>query len=235
MATFALVHGAWHGAWCWEQLTPELEGRGHRVVTMDLPIDDSSATFEDYADVVCAAVAGVRNEDLVVVGHSLAGQTIPYAAARRPLRRLVYVCAIPPLPEHSLAQQMTEDKEMLNPDYMKGISEKDSAGRRSWTDRDVAIRHLFGDCDEVTASAAFARLRPQATYAYGIAFPMPTLPAVNSTYVVCSEDRIVNPEWSKRIAREWLDADVIELPGSHSPFLSRPTQLADVLSGLAAD
>jgi hypothetical protein len=99
----------------------------------------------------------------------------------------------------------------------------------------VAIRHLFGDCDEVTASAAFARLRPQATYAYGIEFPMPTLPAVNSTYVVCSEDRIVNPEWSQRIAREWLDADVIELPGSHSPFLSRPTQLADVLSGLAAD
>ena len=56
MSTFALVHGAWHGAWCWEQLTPELEALGHRVIAMDLPCDDGAATFDDYADVVCDAV-----------------------------------------------------------------------------------------------------------------------------------------------------------------------------------
>jgi pimeloyl-ACP methyl ester carboxylesterase len=57
MTTFALVHGAWHGAWCWEQLTP-LQRAGHDVVTMDLPSEDGAATFDTYADVVCAALDG---------------------------------------------------------------------------------------------------------------------------------------------------------------------------------
>ena len=58
MTTFALVHGSWHGAWCWELLTPLLKQEGHGVVTMDLPCDDGSASFETYADVVCAPLMG---------------------------------------------------------------------------------------------------------------------------------------------------------------------------------
>ena len=45
MTTFALVHGAWHGAWCWDRLIPELENRGHSVIAMDLPSDDPAATL----------------------------------------------------------------------------------------------------------------------------------------------------------------------------------------------
>ena len=232
MSTFVLVHGAWHGAWCWEKLTPELEARGHRVVAMDLPCDDGSATFDDYADVVCEALVDVPGDDLTVVGHSLAGLTIARVGARRPVRRLVYVCGIPPLVGKTLAQQISEDKAMLNPGYLEGIGEKDSEGRRSWVDRDVAVRHLFGDCDDATAATAFARLRPQATYGYGIPYPHPELPDVDSTYVLCTEDRLVNPDWSRKIAPERLRAHVIELPGSHSPFLSRPEDLAEVLNGL---
>ncbi|ULE35187.1 hypothetical protein K3G64_11835 [Mycobacterium sp. IDR2000157661] len=56
---------------------------------------------------------------------------------------------------------------------------------------------------------------------------------MDSAYVVCAEDRMVNPDWSRRIAREWQQADVIELPGSHSTFLSRPKDLATVLNRLA--
>ena len=50
------MHGAWHGAWCWERLTPLLQRAGHDVVTMDLPSEDGTATFDSYADVVCAAL-----------------------------------------------------------------------------------------------------------------------------------------------------------------------------------
>ena len=59
------------------------------------------------------------------------------------------------------------------------------------------------------------------------------LPAVPATYVVCSEDQILRPEWSRRTARERLGTEIIELPGDHSPFYSRPSVLADVLLGLA--
>jgi pimeloyl-ACP methyl ester carboxylesterase len=232
MSTFALVHGAWHGAWCWERLTPEVEALGHRVIAMELPVDDSSASFQDYADVVCAAVADVDGDELVVVGHSLAGHTVPLVAARRPIRRLVYLCALVPIPGQSFVQQMSDDQEMLNADYPKGLGPKDSEDRRAWADEDLARLHLFGDCDERTAAAAVARLRPQALHPYRLPCSLTTFPEVDASYVVCDADRMVNPDWSRRIARERLNADVVELPGSHSPFYSRPKVLAELLIGL---
>jgi pimeloyl-ACP methyl ester carboxylesterase len=232
MSTFALVHGAWHGAWCWERLTPELKALGHRVIAMDLPIDDGSASFDDYADVVCGAVRDVPGDDLILVGHSLAGLTIPLVAAQRPMKRLVYVCALLPIPGQSLAQQMAEDTEMLNPDYSQGLSEKDVEGRRVWIDKELAQFHMFGDCDDETASSALAQLCPQATNPYRLPCSLSALPAVDSTYVVCTDDKLVNPDWSRRSAPERLRADVVELPGSHSPFLSRPRDLAELLDRL---
>src|SRR6202171_5127209 len=97
MTTFGLVHGGYHGAWCWEHLTPLLEQAGHGVAVMDLPLADSAATFETYADVVWGSLADC-GDDVVLVGHSYAGNTIPLVAARRPLRHLVYLCAM--IPRH---------------------------------------------------------------------------------------------------------------------------------------
>jgi hypothetical protein len=84
MATYSLVHGAWHGGWCWDRLRAELEAHGHVVHAPDLPCDDPDADFDDYAAVVPPAD--------VVVGHSLAGHTI----TRVPARVHVFVCALVP-------------------------------------------------------------------------------------------------------------------------------------------
>ncbi|MFI5509994.1 alpha/beta fold hydrolase [Mycobacterium sp. NPDC051804] len=232
MATYALVHGAWHGAWCWERLTPELEGMGHRVIAMDLPIEDSGATFDDYATVVCDATKDVTDEDLVLVGHSMGGQTVPIVAGRRPLLRLVYLCGVPPIPGKPFVQQMAEESEMLNVDYQRGLGEKDSAGRRGWVDKERAHFHLYGDCDEASASVAFMRLRQQSLAPYKLPSSLAAYPAVDTTYVLCSDDRMVNPDWSRRISRDWLNAEPIEIPGSHSPFYSRPRMLAALLNQL---
>jgi Alpha/beta hydrolase family len=98
-------------------------------------------------------------------------------------------------------------------------------------DEEVARHTFFADCDERDARAAFARLRPQSTAPYDVPCPIDALPAAPRTYVLCTEDRIVNPDWSRRVATGRLDAELVELPGSHSPFLSRPAALADVLCG----
>lgn len=98
MSTVVLVHGAWHGAWCWELLVPELERRGHRAIVVDLPCDDRDATLADYADVVAEAMNACSDGDTVVVGHSLAGHVLPLVAARRPVSRLVFLCAMVPDP-----------------------------------------------------------------------------------------------------------------------------------------
>src|SRR6478609_9830058 len=131
MTTFALVHGAWHGAWCWERLSPLLQQAGHDVVTMDLPSEDGTATFDTYADVVCAALAG-RDEDVVLVGHSYGGNTVPLVAARRPVRHLVYLCAMIPDVGRSLFDQIGDELEMLNPLYERGLSIPDEQLRQVW-------------------------------------------------------------------------------------------------------
>jgi pimeloyl-ACP methyl ester carboxylesterase len=228
VATFALVHGGWHGAWCWELLIPLLQEAGHDVVAMDLPCDDGSASFETYAEVVCAALDG-RNEDIVLVGHSYGGHTVPLVAARRPVRHLVYLCALVPDIGRSMFDQLRDEPDMLNPLWALGLSEPDDQLRTTWVDLKLAQALIFADCNDSIAAAAVNRLRPQSGYPNTLPFSLPEFPSVSCTYVVCSDDQLVGPEWSKRIARDRLGADLIELPGSHSPLLSRPSALADVL------
>jgi len=231
MTTFALVHGSCCGAWCWELLTPLLQQAGHDVVAMDLPCDDESASFDTYADVVCDALKGC-DDDVVLVGHSLAGMTIPLVAARRPIRHLVYLCAVIPEIGRSMFDQWRDDP-MLNPAYVKGLSQPDMQNRIVWVDLKLARELLFADCDESTSEAVVNRLGPQSRYPYSAPFSLAEFPAVACTSVICSEDQFVSPEWQKRVARDRLGADIVELPGSHSPFVSRPSALAEVLLHLA--
>jgi pimeloyl-ACP methyl ester carboxylesterase len=232
MTTFALVHGAWHGSWCWEQLTPLLQQAGHDVVAMDLPSEAGTATFDTYADVVCAALDG-RGDDVVLVGHSYGGNTVPLVATRRPIRHLVYLCAMIPDIGRSLFDQLSDELEMLNPVYEQGLSVPDERLRQVWSDLDIACAVFYGECDEPTKRAALGRLRPQSVYPALQPCSLAEFPDVQTTYVVCSDDQMLRPEWSRRTARDRIGAELIELPGDHSPFYSRPSGLADVLVGLA--
>jgi len=228
--TFGLVHGAWHRAASWARLVSALEADGHVAIAVDLPCDDPGATFETYADTVAQSLRD--HDDLVLVGHSLAGHTIPLVAARLPVRHLVFLCALIAQPGRSLVDQLTADPDMLLPEYVSGLSEPDERGLYHWTDRDLAIDVMYADCDPADAKRAVADLRPQALGPYTVACPLDAIPAVEWTYVLCSEDRLVNPAWSRRAARERLDVQAIELPGSHSPFISRPGDLARLLQEL---
>jgi hypothetical protein len=232
VSTFALVHGAWHGGWCWERLTPELERLGHRAVTVDLPCEDPDASFDDYAAVVVGALDGIDG-DVVVVGHSLAGQTIPLVAARRPVTRLVFLCALIARPGASLVDQLRTDPDMFVPGYEAGLAPADERPLRRWADFAIARETMYADCDEADARAAFDRLRPQASTPYFAPCSLTAFPDVPATYVVAAEDRIVSPAWSRRAAAAWLGVEAIELPGSHSPYLARPAVLAELLAAQA--
>jgi pimeloyl-ACP methyl ester carboxylesterase len=157
VTTFALVHGAWHGAWCWERLTPILQQAGHDVVAMDLPIEDCSASFDTYADVVCVALDEC-DDDVVLVGHSLGGQIIPLVAARRAVRHWAYLCAYVPDIGRSLADQLGDEPDMLNPACYAGLK-TDTQSRVAWADSALARTLMYADCDEPTAEAAINRLR----------------------------------------------------------------------------
>jgi pimeloyl-ACP methyl ester carboxylesterase len=232
MATFGLVHGAGHGAWCWERLIPILEALGHRAFAMDLPCEDPTAGPERYAEVVDRALPPAS--DLVLVGHSLAGLTVPLVAARRPVRRLVFLCALVPEFKRSLADQVAADAELYHPvlrSHPGRVTDPDGVVR--FRD-EAAARDVFcQDCPPEDVAWVFARLRPQAAAPRREPCPLSAWPTGERAYILCREDRAISPAWSRRVARERLGVEPIELDGSHSPFISRPSILAGVLDRLA--
>jgi hypothetical protein len=232
MATFALVHGAGHGAWCWERLAPILEARGHRVFAMDLPCDDQTAGNERYAEVVDRAIPAAN--DLVLVGHSLAGLAIPLVAARRPVSWLVFLCAQVPEFGRSLFDQVQADPELYHPVVRTHPGRLTAAdGTVTFRDADAMRDVFYQDCSPEDVRWAFARLRPQAAAPRSEACPLSSWPPGDRAYILCRDDRAISPAWSRRIAKERLGVEPIELGGSHSPFVSQPSTLADVLDRLA--
>jgi len=230
MTTFALVHGAWHGAWCFEALRTALASHGHDSVAVDLPCDDADAGCEAYADRVADTITG--DGHTVVVGHSLGGLSIPLVAERVPIRGLVYLAALLPRIGSSLRDQIRDTdpppviQEMLDLEY-------DEWERHYWPRFKSAQTAFYGDCDPVDAAAAYAELRHQGTRPMTEPFPLDHMPDVPCAYIVCSRDNNVSPQWGRQAARERLGVVPVELASDHSPMLSHPAELAGLLVELA--
>jgi alpha/beta hydrolase family protein len=218
MAVFALVHGGWHGAWCWSEVAAALTARGHAVVTPDLPIGDPAAGATDYAAVVAESTSG--QSDVVLVAHSLAGLCAPLVPS---VRRVVYLAAMLPSPGQSVDERARGGERMTRRGIGRGQTVNED-GSTQWV-RDAAIEWLYPDSAPGVAAAAAARLRPQHWRITSEPSPVVALPP--ATYVLCRDDKIIDTGWARSAA-----SDVVELPGDHSPFLARPDELADLLDSL---
>lgn len=226
----ALVHGSYHGGWCWDLLTPELERLGHRVITVDLPISDPTLGAAEYADTVAKAI-GPKSKPLLV-GHSMGGLVIPLVATRRPVRRLVFLAAFLPLPGMSANDQRAG--EPIDGRVAPVATEWTDLGDDVWMIGPHTATELFyHDTPAPTARWATQRLRPQSYRVLAETTPLTAWPEVERASIVCREDRAINPDWVRTAARERLGVDAIELGGGHSPFLSRPSELARILDSLA--
>ena len=225
MSDVLLIHGACHGAWCWDAVASHLSESGHRPIAVDLPCDDPKSGLAEYTDVAVASLpAGL--DDLIVVGHSLGALTAAIVADRVKTRRLVFVAGIIPSPGKSLADLATSDAER-DGHLGKEDLEFDKSGLFRFS-REGAMRALFHDCEPEAADLALARLRFQHSMWNEVA-EFDGWRATEIVSVVCTEDRVVNPAWSRQVSKERLGVDAIELPGGHSPWLSRPAELARML------
>ena len=229
MSDFLLIHGACHGGWCWEHVAAVLRGCGHRVVAPDLPCEDLNADLDSYADVAAAALGDTAG-DVVVVGHSLGALVVPLVATRVQVRRIVMLAGIVGSPGLSMADlaSIDHDRDMrLGPEDL----ETDDEGRFRFSAAG-ARRVLFGDCPPQLAAGAASRLRFQRSMWTQVSH-FEAWPSCETMSITCTGDLVVNPVWSDRVARERLGVEPVHLAGGHSPFLSRPTELAQVLgSGL---
>jgi pimeloyl-ACP methyl ester carboxylesterase len=193
-----------------------------------LPTDDPKAGLEEYVSAVAAGLAGV-DEPIILVGHSMAGYYLPLAAARVAASRMVFLGAIVPK-EGMAGWEVAADNAYSN--AAGGRSKVDDEGRLV-IPPDLAQEVLFADADPETAEWAKSHLQAQGSGPMVEPFPAGGWPAgVPSSYILMTDDRITEPGWARRIAQS-IGTTAIELPGSHSPFLSRPALLADTLAGLA--
>lgn len=229
MTTFALVHGHFHRASCWARAIEALEARGQRAVAMDLPCERRDAGAAANAETVLAAVHDVPHDELVLVGHSAGGLTIPLVAVERPVRALVFLAALLPDPGRSIAQQFEDEPEMILPgfDYVEG---EDGLLRLP---EEVAMRAFYHDVPEHQARAALAQLRGQTPATIEEQTPLGAWPTVPMRYVACGADRIIAPDWQMTAPRRRLGLDPVRIEGGHCPGLARPDELADVLLALA--
>jgi pimeloyl-ACP methyl ester carboxylesterase len=217
MSTIILVHGAFHGGWCFEPLVPELAARGIDAVAPDLPLtsllDDAAAVTEvlDRAD-----------GPVTLLGHSYGGAVVTMAGTHPAVERLVYLTAMAPDDGEPASSGPVEiGEEFLAAFRMTpaGLPEVDPA----------RATDIFYPDAEPTAAAAFAALlRPGAVGGADLV-ERAAWHDKPATYVVCDADPILLPHAQRAIAAR-IGATVVEMSGDHSPFLARPAELAALLA-----
>jgi pimeloyl-ACP methyl ester carboxylesterase len=219
MATFVLIHGAGSESWYWHLVVPELQERGHDVVAPDLPCEDDRAGLPEYADAVVDAIG--ERTDLVLVAQSLAGFTAPLVCERLPVRLMILLAAMVPLPGEVPGDWW------VNAGWEQARREQaERDGRPTGGEFDV-VAEFFHDVPPDVTAAAFARgERGQSGTPMEKPWPLAAWPDVPTKFLLCRDDRFFPPDFMRRVVRERLGITPDEMDGGHLPAFSRPKELA---------
>jgi pimeloyl-ACP methyl ester carboxylesterase len=235
MSTFILVHGSWHGAWCWHKLVPRLQKRGHTVIAPDLPSLGRDRTPVNRVSLatwrrhVCNIVDSAP-EPVVLVGHSRGGIVISEVAEHRPerVRTLVYLCAFLLANGECLSDVASSDEASLVPPNVVMSEDKTCSTVRAEALRDA----FYGECSEEDVELARLCVQPEATVPLVTPLELSAekFGRVPRVYIECLRDRAIPIALQRRMQSNWPCQRVHALDTDHSPFLSRPDELADLLA-----
>ena len=232
--TVVLVPGAWHGAWAWDRVTPLLTAAGVSSVAVDLPGRGPGGGRLGglHADSAALTLELDRQDSVVLVGHSYGGAVITEAGDHPAVAHLVYVAGFPIRPDESCARAAEAEVEALDLRVDTDLGSGFVPGADGTVNLDPAVAQscLYDDCDEATAQWALERLGPQRLASLSDSPTRVAWRTRPSTYVVCAADRTVHPELQRVLARRCTST--VEWPTGHSPFLSDPKRVADLLVGI---
>ena len=220
--TVVLVHGAWHGAWCWDGVVAALEARGVEVDAVELPLAGYAADSAEARAHIEAAGAGA-----VVCGHSYGGLVITQAASSLDnVARLVYLAAFQTEAEEDPNALMAADPSPLQSAFVFG-------DEGLTVDPSRLHEVFYADSDAAVVAEIAPKLRPMPLTGEAWLAPEPAWTHVPSTYVVCTRDAAIMPSLQRTMAAR--ATDVVELDADHSPFLTRPEELAELLASYLGD
>jgi pimeloyl-ACP methyl ester carboxylesterase len=219
-----LVHGAWHSSSCWDKVGGILAARGRAVHVVDLPTvhaDDKAALgMYDDARAVRTAIEQVGGP-VVVVAHSYGGVPATQGAAGPPnVVHIVYIAAF----------VLDEGESLLTglggvpPSWWDVHGDLVTAGVPGERPEQL----FYNDLASQEAAAAAAALTSQAGRAFRDPVTEVAWRALPTTYVVTERDAVFPPEAQEGLAAR-AGSTVVRIDTSHSPFLSRPRETADII------
>ena len=235
-STVVLVHGAWHGAWCFDRVVPLVQAAGVPVVAIDLPGHgrDPGPFADLHGDSarVVATLDGIKGP-VLLLGHSYGGAVITEAGVHPAVTHLVYLCALALDRDESCAAAAVDQAARLShdgrPDIGKGMVIH--ADGTSSLAPSAAAACLYNDCDPETVAWGLANIGPQPLENFGQTPSAVAWRERPSTYVACSEDLVVHPGLQEILAQRCTERHVWST--GHSPFASDPQRLSGLLVELA--
>jgi hypothetical protein len=222
VATFGMLHGAWHEPSCWDLARERLEALGHLTTAADLPLHDPAAGYEQRVRPAIEALEGIDGP-VVVVAHSQSSALGPLVAVARPVSLLVYLC-----PRMGSVEAPAGAPDAFREGIPFPAARPD--GTTVW-DPEVATEVMYPRLPPEKARALAQRLRPMAMPPDD--YPLRDHPDVPTALVYASEDELFEPAFERFMAHELLGIDPIELPGGHFQMVEDPGTLAELLDGLA--
>lgn len=231
---FVLVHGAWHGAWCWQRVLPLLRAAGAQAHAVTLtgvgerahlmgPDIDLNTHIQD----VVGLIEAEELQNVVLVGHSYGGIVITGVADRlqqkRPglLARLVYLDAVVPEPDESWSSRHSLETQQAR------IDASAASGGISFPPPDASVFGLSGaDRDWVNRRQT---PQPFAVYQQALHFDAPRVAALPRTFIDCTHPALPTIAASRIKVRSEPGWQVLEMATGHDPMVSEPGALADLL------
>lgn len=242
---FVLIHGGFHGAWCWTRTIPEIQCLGHEAIAIDLPGHgarrDERSTIADRRD----AILEVLESGDVLVGHSGGGLDITFAVDAAPTLPgfVIYLAAALPIegkatleatggaPAHGDACASGVKQLMTDETGMSAFVRPNDDGRMECADYPATREFFYHDVDEETARWAFDQLTPAPTEFLLETVRLPNFWAaagLGRSFIRCLQDHAMPGPLADSVAHR-LGVEQLAIDASHSPFLSRPRELAELL------
>lgn len=231
---FVFIPGSFHAAWCWYKMQPLLNKDGHTSEAVDLPahgMDQTpipQVTLDMYVDAVCK-VLDKYDKPVVLIGHSRAGIIISQVAERMPekIHRLVYLCAfLIPDGEPMVATALKDTASALVSHLIFNEAE-------GWHYAQPAIfkEAFYNDCsaEDVALCQALLSKEPNAPVGTPLRLSAERFGSVSKVYIHTTLDNTITYGLQKEMVRRIPVDQTFELTAGHSPFLSQPGRLADIL------